>query len=165
MKPAALFVILLCTQLVPAQEVRVSPGKTGTILSVLAQKPYELAGSEQKKSALTVQCTVKNKSRMHIVIFSPGTELADASSGNVVLVVNFDGKQAPTLWAPYGALDTFAFIGSTEPERVHLIHALQGAKSVSISFKPFLTGMPITSSFDLSQLKAEMDKHSECALQ
>jgi hypothetical protein len=164
MKPAALLIVLLCAQLVPGQEVRVASGKNGTTLSVLAAKPYQLAGSEQKKSALSVECAVKGKARVHVVIFSPGTGVSDDASGNTVLVVTLDGKQAPTLWAPYGSLDSFAFVGSTEPERVQFLQALLEAKSVSISFKPFLTGMPVTSAFDLSQLKAEMDKHPGCAM-
>jgi hypothetical protein len=69
-----------------------------------------------------------------------------------------------TNWIPYGDTATFAYYGKTEPERLTFIQSILGSPAVSIEFKPFLTGTPVTSSFDLSKLRDEMDKHPECAL-
>jgi hypothetical protein len=46
---------------------------------------------------------------------------------------------------------------------VKFIQYLLGSPTVSIQFKPFLTGVSTTSVFDVSKLREEMEKHPECA--
>ena len=68
-----------------------------------------------------------------------------------------------TAWVPYGDTVTFTYFGKNEPERLKFIQSLLSSGVVSIEFKPFLTGVPTTSVFDLSKLRDEMDKYPECA--
>ena len=45
------------------------------------------------------------------------------------------------------------------------LQSLLSSVTVSIEFKPFLTGVPTTSVFDLSKLRDEMAKYPECTTQ
>ena len=154
--------------LVPAQEVDVSGGKGSVVLSINAQKTYNLMTSEKKQPVLTVQCTMKGKKPMHLVTFTAIEALAEGDpetapkNGAITLHTVIGGKKGATLWIPYGDTVTFAYYGKTEPERVEFLHQLLTAPTASIEFTPFLTGSPETSIFDLSQLKEEIAKHSEC---
>ncbi|MGA2905981.1 MAG: hypothetical protein ABSD98_19310, partial [Candidatus Korobacteraceae bacterium] len=58
---------------------------------------------------------------------------------------------------------TYAYFGKTEAERLEFIQSVSSSGTVSIEFKPFLTGSPTTSIFDLSKLRDAMDKYPECA--
>lgn len=56
------------------------------------------------------------------------------------------------------------YLGKTEPERIPLLQAMLTASTVSIRFTPFLTGITTSSTFDMTGLRAEVDKHPECAM-
>lgn len=166
MKRVAWFVVLVCSVVSGAQEVQVTPGKNTVTLSVSAQKPYDLMSGEKKIPVLSVECSQKGKKAGHIVAFSPGGAVVeDTPEGQQVsFMMTIGGTKQPTSWVAFGDTVTFAFFGKHEPERVQFIQALLNSGMVSIEFKPFLTGASITSVFDLSQLRAEIDKHPECAL-
>ena len=59
---------------------------------------------------------------------------------------------------------SYAYVGKTEPERIHFLQSLLNAPAVSIEFTPFLTGIPASSTFDLTGLRTEFDKHPECTI-
>jgi hypothetical protein len=170
MKLSGLAAMMFYSLLAIGQEVHVTPGKNSIILSVSAQKSYHLLVSEEKQPTLAVECAAKGKKTMHLLIFSPGEALAEDNqeaapkSGEFVLNMTIGGNKQVTSWIPYGDTATFAYYGKTEPERLTFIQSILSSPAVSIEFKPFLTGTPVTSSFDLSKLRAEMDKHPECAL-
>ena len=167
-KIAIIATVLLCSFVSIGQEVHVTPGSGNVTLSVAAQKPYQLIGTEVKRPVLSVVCAQNGKKVAHIVKFAPGGVLADESldfsSGQTqhVLAVTIDGHQQATSWASFGDPITLAYYGKTEPERMNFIQFLLHAKTVSIDFKPFLTGMPTTSVFDVSLLGEEYSKHPEC---
>ncbi len=151
------------------QNVDVSGGKGSVTLSINAQKTYNLLASEKQQPVLTIQCTVKGKKLVHLVMFSANGALTEADpsstpkNGAITLHTVIGGKKEATQWIPYGDAVTFAFYGKTEPERVEFLHQLLSAPSASIEFTPFLTGNPTTSIFDLSQLPEEIAKHPECS--
>ena len=61
-------------------------------------------------------------------------------------------------------LQSFDFVGKTEPERISFLPVLLSVPTVSIGFTPFLTGTSTSSTFDLTGLRTEFDKHPECAM-
>jgi hypothetical protein len=153
------------------QAVHVTTDHGVVTLSVGAQKPYSLTVSGQAKApVLSIGCQQKGKKVSHAITFSPGGILTEqqystfGGSASLVLEVTVGGQKLSTNWASYGSLDTFAYLGKTEPERLHFLQALLGTSMISIEFTPFLTGEPVTSTFDLTGLRAEFDKHPECAI-
>lgn len=88
-----------------------------------------------------------------------------AKGGQLPFIMTIGGNKETTSWIPYGDAISYAYYGKTEPERVKFIELVLSSGAISIEFKPFLTGVPTTSSFDLSKLRDEMTKHPECALQ
>src|SRR5208282_1220257 len=166
-KLSVLVAILLWSCLCSGQEVQVSPVKGSISLSVSAQKPYQLMPGETKLPVLSLECLHKGKKSSHLVVFLPGGAVGDEASessakGEQLFVVTMDGKKQPTPWVPYGDTTSFAYFGKTDAERLQFIHALLGSATVSIEFKPFLTGAPTTSVFDLSKLREELNKYPEC---
>jgi len=166
---SGLVAIVLWSSLCMGQEVHVTQGKGVVVLSVAAQKPYQLLSGEGKMPMLSVECAHKGKKVGHLVEFSPGGSLVeenfevDAKPGQLTFNMTIGGTKQMTAWVPYGDTVTFTYFGKSEPERLKFIQSLLSSGSVSIEFKPFLTGVPTTSVFDLSKLRDEMDKYPECA--
>lgn len=163
--------IALCSLLSLAQQVQVSSGKGDVVLTIQALKPYQLVVGEEKTPTLSVECVQKGKKSAHLVKFSAGGTLgqdsidAPAQGSNPVLNVTIgNGPKHATTWAPYGDAVTFVYLGKTEAERIAFLQTLLNAPTVSIEFKPFLTGTTITSVFDISSLREEVDKHPECRM-
>ena len=69
-----------------------------------------------------------------------------------------------TIWVSHANLQSFDYFGGTEPERIQFLQALLSLPTVSIDFTPFLTGIPASSTFDLTGLRTEFDKHPECGM-
>lgn len=170
MKWAALLGLLSCCVLCLGQEVEVTPGKGTVLLSITAQKPYQWLASEQKSATLSVQCAQKGKKSVHLLLFSAqGSVMEDdpetaGRGGQVTFHMIIGNAKQVTTWIPYGTPETFAYYGKTEPERVQFLEYLLNAPTVSIQFKPFLTGTSVTSVFDIAKLREEMEKHPECSL-
>jgi len=171
MKLSGLLITLFCSLLAAAQEVTVTPGKNGVLLSIPASKSYQLMASEEKQPTLSIQCSAKGNKSVHILMFSAGEAITENDaemtprSGQFVLMMKFGGTKQPTSWIPYGNPETFAYYGKTEAERVKFIQSLFTNPSAAIEFKPFLTGQTVTSVFNLTPLHDEMAKHPECSLQ
>jgi hypothetical protein len=153
------------------QEVHVNSDNGVITLSVMAQKPYALIVSGQAKTpVLSVVCQQKGKKISHAITFSPGgilTEQEYSSFGNsasLVLGMTIGEHQQSTTWVSHGNLQSFDYVGKTEPERIQFLQALLSVPTVSIDFTPFLTGTPATSTFDLAGLQAEFGKHPQCAM-
>ena len=151
------------------QAVHVTTDHGVVTLSVSAQKPYALPGSGHVKlPVLSIDCQQKGKKFSHAITFSPGGILTEqhystfGSSASLALEVTVGGQKLSTNWASYGNLESFAYFGKTEPERLNFLQTLLGASMISFEFTPFLTGEPVTSTFDLTGLRAEFDKHVEC---
>jgi hypothetical protein len=171
MKVPAVVAIILWSLLSLGQEVHVSQGKSSVALSVLAQKPYPWISGEQKTPILSVECALKGKKTLHLLKFSPGGALVEdgpevtAKGGQLPFMMTIGGTRQVESWIPYGDAISYAYYGKTEPERVKFLQLVLSSGIISIDFKPFLTGVPTTSSFDLSKLRDEMAKYPECALQ
>lgn len=169
MRLSGLFAIVCCSYLAFGQEVHVTPIKNGVVLSVAARK-YHILATEEKEPTLSIQCAAKGKKSAHILMFSSGSAITEDNaeieprSGEFMLSVTIGGTRQTTDWIPYGDTGGFAYYGKTEPERVKFIQYVLSSPSISIEFKPFLTGVPVTTTFDLGTLREEMDKHPECAL-
>ena len=162
--------IVLWSSLCLGQEVHVSRGNGAVVLSVSAQKPYPLMSGEQKLPTLTVECAHKGKKTGHTIAFSAGGALVEDTDMNAkgaqqIFNMTIGGTKQTTGWVPYGDTITYAYFAKSDAERVKFIQALLNSGKVSVEFKPFLTGAPTTSVFDLSKLRAEMDKYPECAMQ
>ena len=167
-KLTVFFALSACSLLTIAQEVQVNPTKGGISLSVSAQKPYELMPGETKVAILSVECLHKGNKSSHLVVFLPGGSVADDSGGNSaqstqVFEVTVKGAKKATSWTTYGDNNGYAYLGKTEPERLEFIDALLSSPTFSIEFKPFLTGTPTTSVFDLSKMREAMNKQPTCS--
>ena len=171
MKTLAILVATLFPLLCLAQEVHISPEKNGVLLAVPAQRPYELMPGQQKMPLLGVECVSKGKKNSHTPLFSPGDSLVQedvepGSTGGQVIAMTLDGTKQVMSWAPYKTPMTLMFTyPASEAQRMELIQAMLRSSPLYVEFKPFLTGQPTTSVFDLAPLKAEMAKHPECAAQ
>jgi hypothetical protein len=157
------------------QDVQVTSDKGVTTLSVKAQKAY-VAG-QSKTPMLSVVCQQKGKKIVHAIVFAPEgfvTEQEVSSFGNSTsldLEMTIGEHKQATNWVHqnfqsfksinYGSYD---YVGKTEPERIQLLQSLLSVPTVSIAFTPFLTGIPASSTFDLTGLRTEFDKHPECAM-
>jgi hypothetical protein len=153
------------------QQVQVSQSKGDVVLSVKAKKPYQILIGEEKLPVLTVECAQKGKKSAHLVKFSPGGTLredsvdAPSKGENLDFDVTVGGTKQTTTWAPYGDGITFVYAAKTDAERIAFIQSLLRSPTVSIEFKPFLTGVTTTTVFDLSKLGDEINKHPECGMQ
>ncbi len=157
--------IVLWSSLCLGQAVNVSQGSGVVVLSVAAQKPYQLMSGEQRLPTLLVECTQKGKKTAHLLKFSPGGTLAgdlevDAKGGPRTFMMTIGGSKQVTAWVGYGDAVTFSYFAKTDAERLKFIQSVLNSGKVSIEFKPFLTGAPTTSVFDLSQLRGEMKQIS-----
>ncbi len=153
------------------QDVHVTSDKGVITLSVTAQKPYELIVSGQAKSpVLSVVCQQKGKKIAHAIAFSPGGLVTEqeystfGKSASLVLEITIGGHTQSATWVAQGNLQSFDYVGKTEPERIQFLQALLSVPTVSIGFTPFLTGTSTSSTFDLTGLRTEFDKHPECAM-
>jgi hypothetical protein len=156
------------------QGVHVTSDKGIITLSVMAQKPY--VSGQAKTPVLSVVCQQKGKKIAHAITFSPGgtlTEQEYSSFGNstsLELEMTIGGHKQPTTWVAHNYqsfgsnnFPSYDYVGKTEPERIQFLQALLSVPTVSIAFIPFLTGTPTSSTFDLTGLQTELDKHPECA--
>jgi hypothetical protein len=148
----------------------VSSEKGVTTLSVTAQKPYKLMASGQARSpVLSVSCQLKGKKIVHEITFSPGGILTEqeystfGASATLTLQMTFGEHKQPTIWVAHGDIQSFDY-GKTEPERIQFLQTLLSVPSVTLEFTPFLTGVPDSSTFDLTGLHTEFDKHPECSM-
>ena len=151
-----------------AQEVQVNATKGGIVLSVPSEKPYELMAGENKTPTLSVECLHKGKKASHLLMFAPGGSVVDEASdsgakGAQTFVIILNGKKLVTPWVQYGETGNYAYAGKTDPERLEFIHTVLSAPTVSVEFKPFLTGTPTTSTFDVSKLREALSAQSACA--
>jgi hypothetical protein len=151
------------------QAVHVSADHGAVTLSVSAQKAYALtASSHAKAPVLSISCQEKGKKFSHTITFSPGGLLTEqqystfGGAASLELQVTAGEQKLATHWVAHGSLENFAYLGKTEPERLNFLQVLLGTPMISIEFTPFLTGEPVTSTFDLTGLRAEFDKHPEC---
>ncbi len=161
--------LVLWSSLCLGQEVHVSRGNGAVVLSVSAQKPYQWMSGEQRLPTLSVECTQKGKKTAHLLKFLPGGTLAgdleaDAKGGPRTFTMTIGGTKQITGWVGYGDAVTFSYFAKTDAERLKFIQAVLNSGKVAIEFKPFLSDAPTTSVFDLSKLRAEMDKYPECAV-
>jgi hypothetical protein len=162
--------IVLWSSMCLGQEVNVSRGKDTVVLSVSAQKPYPLLTGQEKLPVLSMECAHKGKKTGHNIVFSAGGALVedtdmDAKGAQQIFNVTIGGTTQKAGWVPYGDTITYAYFAKTDAERVKFIQSLLNSGKVSIEFKPFLTGAPTTSVFDLSKLRDAMGKSPECAMQ
>ena len=153
------------------QDVHVASDKGVITLSVKAQKSYGvIVSGEAKTPVLSVVCQQKGKKIGHAITFSPGGILTEqeystfGKSASLVLEMTIGEHKQSTTWVSQGNLESFDYFGKTEPERIQFLQALLSVPTVSIAFTPFLTGTPASSTFDLSGLRTEFDKHPECAM-
>jgi len=153
------------------QDVHVTSDKGVVTLSVVAQKPYQLMVSGSPKTAtLSVICQQKGKKIVHAIAFSPGGIVTEqeystfGASASLQLEMAIGEHQQSSTWVAHANLQSFEYVGKTEPERIQFLQALLSAPTVSIHFTPFLTGTPVSSTFDLTGLHTEFDKHPECAM-
>jgi len=169
-KLSILAAILLCSIIAVGQEVEITPGKNSVALTITSSKSYHLLPTEEKQSTLTLMCALKGNKAGHLLLFSPGSEIGEDDpeteprNGQLTLKLKIGGTKQVTSWIPYGSKATFAYYGKTEPERLEFIQDLLTSPTVSVQFKPYLTGQLVTSDFDLSQLRDEVAKHPECGL-
>ena len=154
-----------------AQEVTVTPGNHSVVLSIPARKSYQILTTEAKEPTLSIECTAKGKKSVHVLMFAPGGAVAEDNPETVPRSKEFElkltmgGTKQEVAWIPYGDVGSFAYYGKLEPERVKFIQSLLTNPTVSIEFKPFLTGVPVVTTFDLSTLRDEVAKHPECSFQ
>ena len=152
------------------QDVHVTSDKGVITLSLMAQKPY--ASGQAKTPVLSVVCQQKGKKTAHAITFSPGGILTEheyssfANSTSLVLEMTIEGHKQSTTWVSHNfqSFQSFDYVGKTEPERIHFLQALLSVPTVSVEFTPFLTGIPTSSTFNLTGLQAEFAKHPECAM-
>ena len=163
--------LVLWAALLPAQEVHVTSENGVVTLALVAERPYSLmTAGQQRTPVLSVICQQKGKKTGHAIAFSPGGILSEqqystfGNSASLTLSVNLGGQKASTNWVSYGNVENFTYYGKTEPERIAFLRALLNAPKVVIEFTPFLTGVATSSTFDLTGLRAEFEKHPECAI-
>jgi hypothetical protein len=152
------------------QDVHVTSDKGVITLSVKAQKSY--VSGQAKTPVLSVVCQQKGKKIAHAITFSPGGILTEqeyssfANSTSLVLEMTIGGHKQSTTWVSHNfqSFQSFDYVGKTEPERIQFLQGLLSVPTVSIDFTPFLTGTPTSSTFDLTGLRTEFDKHPECAM-
>ncbi len=153
------------------QDIQVSSEKGVTTMSVTAQKAYKLMASGQARTpVLSVSCQQKGKKIVHEITFSPGGILTEqeystfGASATLTLQMIFGTHKQSTIWVAHGDIQSFDYYGKAEPERIQFLQTLLSVPTITLEFTPFLTGVPASSTFDLTGLRAEFDKHPECSL-
>lgn len=170
MKWAGLLVVTLWTAVSLAQEVKVTPGKNGVNISISAQQAYNILASENIRPALSLQCSVKGKKPLHLLVFTAGGMLAETDpenspkSGEFSLIMTINGTKQATSWIAYNDPATFAYYGKTEPQRVDFLRTMLASPTITVEFTPFVTGTPATAVFDIAKFRDEVNRHPECAL-
>jgi len=167
--PAAIACALWSPNLL-GQDVDVTSDKGVITLSVMAHKPY--VSGQAKTPVLSVVCQQKGKKFTHEITFEPGGMLTEqeyssfGKSTSLTLETTIGGNKQKTTWVSNNDknFQSYAYVGKTEPERIHFLQSLLNAPAVSIEFTPFLTGIPASSTFDLTGLRTEFDKHPECTI-
>ena len=168
MKISGLIAIILWPLLGMGQDVHVSQGKGIVVLSVWAVKPYKLMSGEEKTAIFAIACTQKGKKTAHVLKFLPGEQLVEdtpgitATSGEFVFNMTISGTRQMTEWALSDPV-TFAYSAKTDADRLKFMQSVLSSGTVSIEFKPFLSGATTNSTFDLTKLRDEVGKHPECA--
>ena len=162
--------VVVCALSCWGQEVEVNPTKGGIALSVSAQQAYQLMPGESKQPVLSIECLHKGSKVSHLVMFQPGGMVAEntadlsANAATQIMPVTINGKKHTIPWAQYGDASTYAYAGKTDAERMEFIEMLLSSPTVSIEFKPFLTGTNTTAVFNVSKLHDEMNRHAECGV-
>lgn len=171
MKRSGLILMLLWAVLGTAQEVRVTPGKSGSIsLTVTSQQSYSIMTNQKVSPTLSIICAVKNKKGGHLITFTANGMLTEGDigttprNGEIGLTMVINGKKEDTTWIPYTDVATFAYYGKTEPERAQFLRHILSSPSITFEFTPFLTGNPVSASFDLTKLHEEVYQHAECGM-
>ena len=171
MKRSGLILVLLWAALSSAQEVHVTPGKNGSIsLSVSAQQTYSIMTSEKVLPTLSVICAVKNKKGGHLITFTANGMLTESDigttprNGEIGLTMVINGTKQDTTWIPYSDVATFAYYGKTEPERAQFLRQILSSPTITFEFTPFLTGNPVSATFDLTKLREEVNRRQECGM-
>jgi hypothetical protein len=152
------------------QGVQVTSDKGVVTLSMTAQTAH--VSGQAKTPVLSVVCQQKGKKFTHEITFEPGGMLTEqeyssfGKSTSLTLETTIGGNKQKTTWVSNNDknFQSYAYVGKTEPERIHFLRGLLNAPAVSIEFTPFLTGIPASSTFDLTGLRTEFDKHPECAI-
>jgi len=159
------------TALLSAQEVHVTSENGVVTFALAAEKPYSLMpAGQQRTPVLSVICQQKGKKTGYTITFSPGGILSEqqystfGNSASLTLTVSLGGQKASTNWVAYGNVENFTYYGKTEPERIAFLRALLNAPNVVIEFTPFLTGAATSSTFNLTGLRAEFERHPECTI-
>lgn len=168
MKLLWLGVLIFCSLLALAQEVEITPGKGSVGLKITATKTYHWLTTEEAKPTLTLECARKGNKGGHLLLFSPGGAISEATqemtprNGALTLTMKIGNTKQATTWIPYTDTETFAYYGKTEPERLQFIQSMLNYPTVLFQFTPFLTGQVVTSEFDITKLRDEAAKHPEC---
>ena len=151
------------------QDVQVTSENGVITLSMTAQKPY--VSGQTRTPVLSVVCRQKGKKFTHAISFSPGGFLTQqdyspyGKSSSLVLQMSIAGHKQSTTWVSQeNPFQSFEYVGKTEPDRIQFLQTLLSVPTVILEFTPFLTGAPASSTFDLSGLRAEFDKHPECTM-
>jgi hypothetical protein len=152
------------------QGVQVTSDKGVVTLSMTAQTAH--VSGQAKTPVLSVVCQQKGKKFTHEITFEPGGMLTEqeyssfGKSTSLTLETTIGGNKQKTTWVSNNDknFQSYDYVGKTEPERIHFLQGLLNAPAVSIEFTPFLTGIPASSTFDLTGLRTEFDKHPECAI-
>jgi hypothetical protein len=152
------------------QGVQVTSDKGVVTLSMTAQTAH--VSGQAKTPVLSVVCQQKGKKFTHEITFEPGGMLTEqeyssfGKSTSLTLETTIGGNKQKTTWVSNNDknFQSYAYVGKTEPERIHFLQSLLNAPAVSIEFTPFLTGIPASSTFDLTGLRTEFDKHPECTI-
>ena len=171
MKQSGLILVLLWAALASAQEVRVTPGKNGSIsLTLAAQQSYSIMTNQKVSPTLSIICAVKNKKGGHLITFTANGMLTEGDigttprNGEIGLTMVINGNKQDTPWIPYTDVATFAYYGKTEPERAEFLKLILTSPTITFEFTPFLTGTPVTATFDLSKLRQEVYHRPECGM-
>jgi hypothetical protein len=85
-------------------------------------------------------------------------------NGEIGLTIVTNGTSEETTWIPYSDAATFAYYGRTEPERAQFLRHILSAPTITFEFTPFLTGTPVSASFDLAKLREEVYRRPECGM-
>ena len=164
-------VVLFAAMFLAAQEVHVTPGKSGSVsLTISAQQTYSIMASEKITPTLSIICAVKNKKGGHLITFTANGMLTESDigttprNGEIGLTMVINGAKEDTTWIPYSDVATFAYYGKTEPERAQFLRHILTSPTITFEFTPFLTGTPVSASFDLTKLHEEVYRHTECGM-
>ncbi len=167
MRLLAAIALTLCFLPCSAQELQTAYIKNGILLTVPAQK-YQLLPGQERTPQLGVQCIHKGKKSLQVVIFLPGGSLVsdNPEAGNKageMIAMSVKGEKIVVPWVGLNEDIGFAYTPTLQAEQ--LLHSLLESQTVSLEFRPFLTGTPITSTFDVHSLHEVLSHHPECVAQ